>query len=279
MTAINQPQPGLTWPNVLPGVGVADYPHAMTAPDGRRTIPLAEVTLPHHCPAPVRLGVLGRSAYFHGLDEQALERIDRRMRTITVAADAAVFHAGEEASALYVVAEGRVRIAEPTPTGALVVTDILGLGQMFGAMSSLGEPFHRRTATALVGSCLLRIGQEAFREVMVENPVVGLRVVDDLAARLSRAQTDMGRQSTDTVEQRVARALLRLADSLGEDRGEQGLLLEVPLSRADLAGLARSTPETVSRVMSALRREGIIDSGRRWTSILDRAALKERAAN
>jgi len=245
----------------------------------RSTISIAEVTLPHHCPAPVRLGVLGRSAYFHGLDEQALERIDRRMRTITVAADAAVFHAGEEASALYVVAEGRVRIAEPTPTGALVVTDILGLGQMFGAMSSLGELFHRRTATALVGSCLLRIGQEAFREVMVENPVVGLRVVDDLAARLSRAQTDMGRQSTDTVEQRVARALLRLADSLGEDRGEQGLLLEVPLSRADLAGLARSTPETVSRVMSALRREGIIDSGRRWTSILDRAALKERAAN
>ena len=88
----------------------------------------------------------------------------------------------------------------------------------------------------------------------------------------------LGRQSTATVEQRVARALLRLADSLGEDRGAQGLLLEVPLSRADLAGLARSTPETVSRVMSALRREGIIDSGRRWTSILDRAALEERAA-
>src|SRR5690606_22036253 len=117
----------------------------------RSTISIAEVTLPHHCPAPVRLGVLGRSAYFHGLDEQALERIDRRMRTITVAADAAVFHAGEEASALYVVAEGRVRIAEPTPTGALVVTDILGLGQMFGAMSSLGEPFHRRTATGIIG--------------------------------------------------------------------------------------------------------------------------------
>ncbi|MEE1651852.1 Crp/Fnr family transcriptional regulator [Brachybacterium sp. J144] len=251
----------------------------MTTPDGRRTIPLAEVTLPHTCPAPVRLGVLDRSAYFHGLSEAALERIDRRMRTLTLPADAPAFRAGEPAEALYVVAEGRLRIAEPTPSGALAVTDILGPGQMFGAMSSLGEPFHRRTATALVGTCLLRIGQEAFREVMVENPVVGLRVVDDLAARLSRAQTDLGTQSTDTVEQRVARALLRLADSLGEDRGAQGLLLEVPLSRADLAGLARSTPESVSRVMSALRREGIIDSGRRWTSILDRDALEVRAAD
>ncbi len=251
----------------------------MTAPEGRRTIPLAEVTLPHQCPAPVRLGVLSRSAYFHGLDAAALEGIDRRMRTATIAADEAVFRAGEEARALYVVAEGRVRMSQPTPSGALVVTDILGPGAMFGAMSSLGEPVHQRTATALVGSCVLQIGQAAFREVMVEQPVVGLRVVDDLAERLSRAQTDLGGQGPDTVEQRVARALLRLAETLGEDRGAQGLLLEVPLSRADLAGLARSTPESVSRVMSRLRREGVIDSGRRWTSILDRGALEERAAD
>ena len=149
----------------------------MTAPEGRRTIPLAEVTLPHQCPAPVRLGVLSRSAYFHGLDAAALEGIDRRMRTATIAADEAVFRAGEEARALYVVAEGRVRMSQPTPSGALVVTDILGPGAMFGEMSSLGEPVHQRTATALVGSCVLQIGQAAFREVMVEQPVVGLRVV------------------------------------------------------------------------------------------------------
>ena len=97
------------------------------------------------------------------------------------------------------------------------------------------------------------------------------------AARLSRAETDIGGQGTDTVEQRVARALLRLADKLGKDRGAQGLLLEVPLSRADLAGLARSTPESVSRVMSRWKKAGIIDSGRRWTAVLDRALPEEAA--
>ena len=188
-----------------------------------------------------------------------------------------IYRAGEPAGTLYVVADGRVRISQLTAAGTQTVTDILGPGDMFGAMSSLGEPHHLQTATALVGSCTLRIGQEAFREVMVENPTVGLRVVDDLAARLSRAETDIGGQGTDTVEQRVARALLRLADKLGKDRGAQGLLLEVPLSRADLAGLARSTPESVSRVMSRWKKAGIIDSGRRWTAVLDRALLEEAA--
>ena len=55
------------------------------------------------------------------------------------------------------------------------------------------------------------------------------------------------------------------------------MLLEVPLSRADLAGLARSTPESVSRVLSRWKEEGLIDSGRRWVSLLDRARLERIA--
>ncbi|WP_206540533.1 helix-turn-helix domain-containing protein [Corynebacterium sp. LK11] len=55
------------------------------------------------------------------------------------------------------------------------------------------------------------------------------------------------------------------------------LVLDVPLTRADIAGLADSTPESVSRVMSKWKREGIIDSGRRWTAIIDEDALADLA--
>ncbi|HLS33050.1 MAG TPA: helix-turn-helix domain-containing protein, partial [Brevibacterium sp.] len=94
----------------------------------------------------------------------------------------------------------------------------------------------------------------------------------------TRAQSDIGGQTTDTVPQRVATALLRLADKLGEDRGREGTMLEVPLSRADLAGLARSTPESVSRIMSRWKKDGLIDSGRRWTALRDRQRLEDEAA-
>ncbi|MGY5766064.1 Crp/Fnr family transcriptional regulator [Brachybacterium sp. DNPG3] len=256
---------------------VQDEQQRADRPGARRTIPLREITLPHECPQPVRLTVLDRTPYFRGLGEETLLRVDSLLRTRTFAADEPIYRAGEPADALFVVAEGRVKLSQLTPDGTETVTDLLVPGELFGAMGTLGEPHHRQSAIALVGTCALRIGQADFRTVLMEQPVVALRVLDDVAARLARARADIGGQVTETVPQRVAMALLRLAGKLGEDRGADGILLEVPLSRADLAGLARSTPESVSRVMSRWKREGIVDSGRRWTSLHDLDRLRREA--
>lgn len=245
------------------------------APQGRRTIPLTEITLPHECPRPVRLYVLSRAPYFRGLGEDVLSQVDARMSTRSFPAGAAIFREGEEADSLFVVAEGRVKLSHLTAGGTETVTDLLVPGELFGSMSTLGEGVHHQTASALVGTCVLRIGQAAFRTVLAEQPRIALRVLDDVASRLTRAETDAGSHGSASVEQRVASTLLRLADKLGEDRGEEGVMLEVPLSRADLAGLARSTPESVSRVMSRWKKQGLIDSGRRWTALRDRPRLEE----
>ena len=238
-------------------------PRAGAAPQGRRTIPLAEVTLPHHCPRPVRMTVLDRSPYFHDLGAEALDRIDRRMRTSTWAAEEVIYRAGEPAGTLYVVADGRVRISQLTAAGTQTVTDILGPGDMFGAMSSLGEPHHLQTATALVGSCTLRIGQEAFRRWSRTPPSAA---GGGRSRRPSpRAEYDIGGRGTDTVGGDVARALLRLADKL---EGPRGLLLEVPLP----APIRGPPAHPVSRVMSRWKKARIIDSGRRWTAAGPRAA-------
>ncbi|MBE7325190.1 Crp/Fnr family transcriptional regulator [Nocardioides sp. Y6] len=242
----------------------------------RRSIPLEEITLPHECPRPVRLHVLSRAPYFVDLTEPELDAVDALMRTSTYAEGETIFLAGDVADALYVVAEGRVKVSQSTADGTETVTDILVPGEVCGAVGASGEPEHRQSATALVNSCVLRIGQADFRKVLARDARVGLRVLDDVADRLARAQADVG-ETTETVAQRVASVLLRLADKLGKDRGADGILLEVPLSRADLAGLARSTPESVSRVMSRWKRAGIVDSGRRWTALLDRDALEQEA--
>lgn len=244
----------------------------------RRTIPLQEITLPHQCPRPVRMYVLARAPYFVGLSDDELDRIDRRMQASSWSAGDYLYHAGDPAESLYVVAEGRVKLSQITADGSETVTDILVPGELFGAMGSIGEPHHLHSASALVGTCVLRIDQDDFRQVLASQPGVGLRVLDDVVSRLTRAHSDMGGQATETVPQRTATALLRLADKVGADRGPDGIVLEVPLSRADLAGLARSTPESGSRVMSRWKKEGIIASGRRWTAVLDRRRLEDEAA-
>lgn len=99
-------------------------------------------------------------------------------------------------------------------------------------------------------------------------------MLDDVTVSLSGARSEASQHASSTVTQRVGATLLRLAGKFGQHSADiDGVLIQLPLTRADLAGMTGSTPESVSRVMSRLRKEGIIDSGRRWTSILDRDKL------
>ncbi|PFG39188.1 CRP-like cAMP-binding protein [Georgenia soli] len=244
----------------------------------RRRVPLRSTCAePHHCPRPVRMKVLGQVPYFAGLDESELADIDRRMVSLSWAEGDPLYEAGAPADHLYVLAAGRVRVTQPTPTGQDVLTDILTPGDLFGALSSLGEPRYPESAEAMTTACALRIDPAAFRAVLTEHPQVALRVLDDVAGRLARARSDVGRISTGSVAQRVATTLLRLSGELGQSRADGSTLLQVPLSRADLAGMTGSTPESVSRVMSRLRQDGVVESGRRWTAILDAERLREIA--
>ena len=218
--------------------------------------------------------VLAHVPYFAGLSDDELDKIDRRMVSLSWAEGDPLYFAGDLASHLYVLAEGRVKITHHTPAGGEVITDLLVPGELFGTLGALGQPSYPENAVALTTTCALRIDAATFRTVLTEHPQVALRVLDDVAARFESTRTEIGRTVTGSVPARVAATLLRLADKLGQDRARGGTLLQLPLSRSDLAAMTASTPESVSRVMSRLRQDGVIDSGRRWTTILDRARLE-----
>ncbi|WP_298458175.1 Crp/Fnr family transcriptional regulator [uncultured Cellulomonas sp.] len=201
------------------------------------------------------------------------------MVSLSWAEDDLLYLAGERAEHLYVLAAGRAKASRVTVNGQEVVVDLLAPGDLFGGMRDLGQPTYLETVRALTTTCALRIDTRAFRGILSEYPEVALRVIDDTTALLAQARTDVTAQSTETVAQRVASGLLRLADKFGQDGISGATLLQLPLSRTDLAAMTGSTPESVSRVMSQLRRDGVIDSGRRWTAILDRDRLAATASD
>lgn len=241
----------------------------------RRRVPLRSTCAqPHSCPRPVRMKVLAHVPFFAGLSDEDLDTIDRRMVSLSWAEGDPLYFAGDQARHLFVLAEGRVKITHHTPTGGEVITDLLMPGDLFGTLSTLGQATYPENAVALTTTCALRIDAATFRTVLTEHPQVALRVLDDVAARFESTRTGLGRTVTGSVRVRVAATLLGLADKVGQDRARGGTLLQLPLSRSDLAAMTASTPESVSRVMSRLRKDGIVDSGRRWTTILDRARLE-----
>ena len=242
----------------------------------RRYVPLRGTCgEPHACPAPVRRRVLAATALFGDLGEREIADVGERMTARSWAAGEYLYIEGDPADDLYVLASGRAKMTRTDADGAEIVLDMLGPGDLFGGVATLGMGVHGDSVMALNTTCALRIDSDGFRALLGDYPAVAMRAFDEVAGQLSSTRAAFA-AVTGTVAQRVAGALVRLAAKFG-DPGPGGVLLQVPLTRADLAGMTGSTTESVSRAMSAMRRDGVIDTGRRWTAITDMAALRELA--
>ena len=79
------------------------------------------------------------------------------------------------------------------------------------------------------------------------------------------------------VSTRLATLLLNLGERFGED-GQADVLIGVRLTHQELANMIASTREAVSKVMSELQRDGLIETRSRRVAILDRDALAKRAS-
>ncbi len=215
---------------------------------------------------------------FAGLSAEELARVGARTTSLSWAEGDRLYWDGQPAQHLHILAIGRAKAVHNSRNGEETVVGVLAPGDVFGGLITLGRPTYTETVEALTTVCALRIDTATFRQIALEHPSVALQALDEVATALVHARTQVGEQATSTVAQRVAATLIRLADKFGSAQaGDRGTLIQIPLSRADLAGLTGSTPESVSRVMSRLRKDGIIDSGRRWTSVLDRDRLAASA--
>ncbi|OIU84419.1 hypothetical protein BFN01_13815 [Microbacterium sp. AR7-10] len=244
----------------------------------RRRLPLTERSAaPHTCSSSVRLEVLNRMPLFSELTCADIRDLEPLVRSRGYRAGEMVHRAGDMANSLFVVASGTVKLLRPSVHGQDVVTNILGPGEGFGTLGILGESTYPDTAEAMTVSCVLEISSDVFNDVMGRYPRLALTVLDEVLHRFEQAQQAIRRLSADNAKQRVAAALLALVDKLGVAQ-DGAFALELPLTRVDLAALTGLTSETVSRVMSRLRDDGIVDTGRRWTVVLDRTRLAAEAA-
>lgn len=240
----------------------------------RRKSPLEiEVTEPHQCSVDLRLKILGKVPFFGDLSPADLDKINTLFRERGFEQDEVICFAGDPAEQLFVVADGRVKLVRHTLAGKDVVLDILKAGEFFGSLTALGDDVYSETAQAQTSTCILTIGKDSFCQILDLYPPVTLKVINIMAARLRTAQEYVRQLSASPVEARIAHTLLVLCKKFGQAT-DVGLLIQVPLSRDDLAAMTGTTTETASRVMSQFQKDGLIETGRQWVAILDRAGLE-----
>lgn len=169
---------------------------------------------------------------------------------------------------------GRSGATRLSADGRETLLDLLGPGDFLGALPALGQEKYSDSAWTLTPACLLGLEAHAYTAIMEQFPSVAMATLKGVSRRLTESQQAVHLLSGAPLEQRLAATLLLLAAKVGEP-WDGATLLQVPLSRDDLAAMTGAATESVSRLLSAWRRQGLIETGRRWIAIRDRAALAD----
>lgn len=190
---------------------------------------------------------------------------------MALAAGAALFRQGEPAHHFYVLLSGHLRVSKVTPGGRQVLVRYIHPGDPCGIAVAVGWVAYPATAAAAVDCTLLGWPSAAWPRLARDYPGLSMTLLQALGPRLNDTQARL-LETTDSVERRLAAALLRLASRAGLC-GKGGTEIGFPISRQDLAELTGTTLATVSRIMSGWEERSLIAGGRRRVVLRDAPAL------
>lgn len=194
---------------------------------------------------------------FASLSPDALEALQPLFERRDYDRDEVLFFEGERPDWLFIVVGGHVKLIKHSDDGRDVILYLAMPGDLIGGVSAFGRRPHPFTAQAMVPSAALRVAGRDFAAIMDAHPRVARQTLDDLIERLVEAHETMKSLAVERVERRIARQLLNLSRRAGRESAE-GVAIQVPLVRQDVADMAGTTVETAIRVLSRWRRDGLV---------------------
>ena len=206
---------------------------------------------------PTAVSAISGLPLFDGIALGDLEALLTASRTIHARKNAQVFAQGAEARSFFVLVDGYVRATKTTADGDEIVVRYVSPGEIFGIAVAIGLDSYPATAVAVVDATILCWPSEQWRTLAGKYPDLASNALRTVGRRLQDAHTRVIELTSEEVERRVARTLLRLADQAGR-RVEQGIEIEFPLRRQDVAQLTGTTLHSVSRVLSAWEQKGFV---------------------
>lgn len=221
-----------------------------------------------------RLEVLGKSNFFAPIPEVTRREIGRLFTEEKYNRDDYIFLEGDRPEWLYIVKEGKVKLVKHSDTGKDVILQVFTPGEMFGEIFLFDHKPYPASALAMESTVILKLSRQEFMQFFGRHPFVATEMIMQLGRQLQEAHALIKSLIVDRVEQRIANILLKLADKLGMPK-EEGILLNISLTRQDLADMAGTTVETTIRIMSRFTKDKIIKSQQGKIFILKPQALRK----
>lgn len=209
---------------------------------------------------------------FEGLTENELQAICQAGRLLYIEQDAFFFFQGDPADKWYILTQGQVKMTQIGLEGQQVLVRMVAPHEEFGTVALMSGLTYPLSAQAAEDCLALTWDKPVITTLLSSHSRLAMNALRLMAGRFRELQERYRELATERVEQRVARALLRLERQAGR-RLEQGTLIDLSLSRQDLAEMTGTTLYTVSRILSHWEHHGLVKTGREKVVILDQSGL------
>lgn len=163
-----------------------------------------------------------------------------------------IFLQGERASAIYIVAEGWVKLYRIAPSGAEAVVGVFTKGSSFGEAVAFRHDTYPVAAEAVTDCALIRIEADVFLRQIRENPEVAISILSATFAHLHSLVAQVEALKAQTGAQRVAEFLLELAPC-----PDGACEVTLPYDKVLIAGRLGMKPESLSRAFARLKDQGV----------------------
>ncbi len=211
--------------------------------------------------------MIANALLFGGLSAEALRDVARAGTVKRIAKGAIVFEQGAAADRLFILLGGRVKAIQSTSDGQQVTARFLRPGDPFGCVALMAADCYPLTTVAEVDSLVAGWSAAAMTQFAERYPRIAMNALRYVGAQLRDTQSRLQEAITERIEQRIAHALLRLVRQSGRKTAD-GIEINFPISRQDIAEIAGSRLFTVSRTLSKWQLDGIIKSGRRHITVV-----------
>jgi CRP-like cAMP-binding protein len=214
--------------------------------------------------------------FLASLPAEDRRRLVTRLRRRAYGRDEVIFHQGDPADTLHLIAAGHVSVRVTLPGGEFVIVAILGPGDAFGELALVRGPRPRGATLIALERCeTLSLGRGQFERLRTSYPGVDRFLVELLSARVDRLNGHLLEARYVPAERRVLRRLLDLCQLYAGD--EQHIV--IPVTQEMLASLAGTTRPTANQVLGRLAASQLVEVSRGQIVVLNRRQLHQRAGH
>lgn len=209
---------------------------------------------------------------FSNLSEPHLCSVSDNKNFISHKKGQILYYEGTNPLGVFCINDGVVKVYKSASNGKEQITRLAKKGEFLGYESLLGEETYSNSATIVEDAKICFVPKETFLKILGEDNTFHRRLTKALCNDIGIMEEKLTDATQKSIRERLAFTLLKLGETYGVDGGE-GQKIDIILTREEIAGLVGTATETVIRLLSEFKKDGLIEFDGKKIIVLNKKRL------